>query len=375
MSQLLLGCNGNNQAKLNVELLKGSIPGQVVGQFGKALQSQTQLKFTPVQNLQDLFRRLQTWQQKPLPSDKQKGWNWSIPFISPQVSTTADGVTLGDYFLKAAIEQKLIQPLEVGQMKWDALSQAWQELVTRNEQGQLDTKGKIWAAPYRWGSTVIVYRRDKFEEFGWKPPVDWADLWPDKSRDPKRDLRDRVSLLDQPREVIGLILKKLGKSYNTENLNIPELQRQIQTLKQQVKFFSSDKYLEPLLIGDTWVAMGWSHDVLPAITRYPQLAAIVPTSGTAVWADLWVRPVSNNQPDLLYKWINFCWQPEIAKQIALITKTNSPVSVAITPSEIQESLRNVLLINSETFANSEFLRPLTASVIQQYETLFAQLKS
>jgi putative spermidine/putrescine transport system substrate-binding protein len=284
-------------------------------------------------------------------------------------------VTLGDYFLKAAIEQKLIQPLEVGQMKWDALSQAWQELVTRNEQGQLDTKGKIWAAPYRWGSTVIVYRRDKFEEFGWKPPVDWADLWPDKSRDPKRDLRDRVSLLDQPREVIGLILKKLGKSYNTENLNIPELQRQIQTLKQQVKFFSSDKYLEPLLIGDTWVAMGWSHDVLPAITRYPQLAAIVPTSGTAVWADLWVRPVSNNQPDLLYKWINFCWQPEIAKQIALITKTNSPVSVAITPSEIQESLRNVLLINSETFANSEFLRPLTASVIQQYETLFAQLKS
>ncbi len=48
LSQLLIGCGGNNQTQLKVQLLKGSIPGQVVNKFEKALQQQAQLKFSPV---------------------------------------------------------------------------------------------------------------------------------------------------------------------------------------------------------------------------------------------------------------------------------------------------------------------------------------
>ncbi|MBE8988175.1 extracellular solute-binding protein [Nostoc sp. LEGE 12450] len=377
LSQLLFGCGGNRQTQLKVQLLKGSIPGQVVNQFHKGLQQQVQLKFAPVEQIEDLFQQLQNWQKKPKATDEQ-GWSRFIPFRQGQKTADADLVTLGDYWLKAAIEQKLIQPLQElqgNQLKqWSALDEKWKKLVTRDDQGNLDTQGKVWGAPYRWGTTVIVYNRDKLQELGWTPK-DWSDLWRD-------GMQQRISLLNQPREVIGLVLKKLGKSYNIENLDqVPNLEKELQTLNQQVKFYSSDNYLEPLIMGDTWLAVGWSSDVVQVLGRYPQLGAVIPHSGTAIWADLWVRPAGIDKGTLSDQWIDFCWQPSTAKQISVLTKSNSPISTNIAASEIQEPLRSLLQSDvydglglREVLDKSEFLLPLPPSAIKQYESLFAKMK-
>ncbi|MEH2143936.1 extracellular solute-binding protein [Nostoc sp.] len=373
LSQLLFGCGGNKQTQLKVQLLKGSIPGQVVNQFHKGLQQQVQLKFAPVEQIQDLFRQLQNWQQKPKATDEQ-GWRRLrrlIPFGQSQKAADVDLVTLGDYWLKAAIEQKLIQPLQEiqgNQLKqWSALDQRWKKLVMRNDQGNLDTQGKVWGAPYRWGSTVIVYNRDSLQKLGWTPK-DWSDLWRD-------GIQQRISLLNQPREVIGLVLKKLGKSYNTEDLDqVPDLEKELQILNQQVKFYSSDNYLEPLIMGDTWLAVGWSSDVLPVLGRYPQLTAVIPQSGTAIWADLWVRPAGITTGTLSDQWIDFCWQPSTAKQISVLTKSNSPIFTNIAADDIQEPLWSLLQSDRKVFYKSEFLLPLPPSAIKQYESLFAKIK-
>jgi putative spermidine/putrescine transport system substrate-binding protein len=370
-SQLLVGCGNNNQTKFNVQLLKGSIPSQVVDRFRQGLQQQAQLKFAPVDQIQNLYKQLQSWQEPPKTTNKQAWTNW-IPFMNSQTTAVVDLVTLGDYWLKAAIEQKLIQPLEEAEIKqlksWSTLDEKWRQLVTRNDQGYVAPQGKVWAAPYRWGSTVIVYNRDKFQELGWKPQ-DWSDLW-------REGLRSRISLLDNPREVIGLVLKKLGKSYNTENLDtVPNLEQELQTLNRQVKLYSSNTYLEPLIIGDTWLAVGWSSDVLPLLARYPQLSVVVPQSGTAIWADLWVRPTKANKSDISSKWIDFCWQPEIAKQITLKTRTNSPIFPEIAAAELQEPIRSLLQANRQLFNKSEFLLALPTSTAKQYESLFTKIKT
>jgi putative spermidine/putrescine transport system substrate-binding protein len=369
VSQLLFGCSGKNQTQLKVQLLKGSIPGQVVNEFHKGLQEKVKLKFAPVGQMQDLFEQLQNW-HKPKATD-DNGWRRFIPFRQDQKTPLADLVTLGDYWLKAAIEQKLIQPLQDlqgNQLKqWSTLDEKWKKLVTRNDQGSLDTQGKVWGAPYRWGSTVIVYNRDKFQKLGWTP-TDWSDLW-------RNGLQQRISLLNQPREVIGLVLKKLGKSYNTENLDqVPDLEKELQTLNQQVKLYSSIDYLEPLIMGDTWLAVGWSSDVLPILGRYPQLVAVIPQSGTAIWADLWVRPAGIATNPLSNQWIDFCWQQSTAKQISLLTKSNSPISPTIAASDIQKPLRNLLQSDHSVLDKSEFLLPLSPSATKQYESLFAKIK-
>ena len=350
LSQLLVGCGNSSQLKLNVRLLSGSIPSQVVNKFRKSLQQPAELNFTPVGEIQALFDKLSGWQLKT-PKTEQKPGIKFIPWGSSPEDTKSDLVSLGDYWLKWAIEKQIIQPLgenEVKELKyWGNLDKRWQELVKRNDQGNLDPEGRIWAAPYRWGSTVIVYNREKLQE----KPEDWGDLWRD-------ELRSRISLIDQPREVIGLVLKSLGKSYNTENLdNIPELKPQLKLLNKQVKFYSSTNYLEPLIIGDTLLAVGWSSDIMPILPRYPQLNVVVPKSGSAMWADVWVRPAGVAQGSLSSQWIDFCWQANTAEQIARLSKTNSPV-----------------LTKGTTFDESEFLLALAPSVESRYQSLFAEMK-
>lgn len=41
---------------------------------------------------------------------------------------------------------------------------------------------------------------------------DWADLW-------RPDLAGKIAMVDSPREVIGAVLKYLGASYNTSNID------------------------------------------------------------------------------------------------------------------------------------------------------------
>ncbi|MFN5240010.1 MAG: extracellular solute-binding protein [Aphanizomenon sp.] len=360
LSQVITGCGTNQQLLLNVQLLKNSIPGQVVKKFRKTVTQGEKLKFTPIDQLEDLFKLLQTWQQPP--TNQQKEWTSYLPFNQNQRSPTANLVTLGDYWLEAAISQKLIQPLETKNLKnIGYINDKWQQIIKR------DQNGKIWGVPYRWGNTVIIYNREKFQKLGWTP-TDWSDLW-------RSELQNRISLLNHPREVIGLVLKKLGKSYNTENLSqISSLEAELQALNQQVKFYNSTNYLEPLIIGDTWLAVGWSDEIIPVISRYQKFAAIVPKSGTAIWADLWVSPVGVNNDDLAYQWLDFCLQPHISKQIALLTKSNSPIQDNMVMGDIEKYLQNLLLTNAEIFAKSEFLLPLPPAVMKEYEDLFMKMK-
>ena len=363
ISQLLVGCDGANKPNLNVQVLKGSIPGRIIKQFQESLSQKAQLKISPVVQLRELFKGLKSLKKNETEAVVFKGFDIS-GLLGKSQPKNIDLVTLGDFWLKDAIEGNLIQPLSGEKLKnWSKLSPKWQELVTRNDRGLVDKQGQIWAAPYRWGSTVIIYRRDKLEKFDWELQ-DWSDLW-------REELKGRISLLNQPREVVGLTLKKLGESYNTENLQkVPSLEKELQSLNKQVKFYNSTNYLEPLILGDSWLAVGWSIDVVSILARYPQLSIVVPSSGTALWADMWVQPAGEVSKDLSNKWIDFCWEENTAKQIALLTKGNSPISTDIKASDIPKRLQKLLLTNTQVFDKSEFLLPLPLSTVKEYDDLF-----
>lgn len=62
----------------------------------------------------------------------------------------------------------------------------------------------------------------------------------------------------------------------------------IYILVLQVRLFDSTHYLKAFAVGDVWVAVGWSSDVLPVVKRMSNIAVVVPKSGSSLWADLWV---------------------------------------------------------------------------------------
>ncbi|MEQ8975083.1 MAG: extracellular solute-binding protein [Coleofasciculus sp. C1-SOL-03] len=381
LGQLASGCGNRQSTALNVGLLQDSIPVQLVAEFRRTLESPVRLKFDPQAQLKDIYQNLRVWKQQAENPESSQGF--SLPLISRKPPAIANLVTLGDYWLESAIQQQLIQPLDLSTLPgWQNLPPRWQGIVRRNRQGQLDESGLIWGAPYRWGTVVIAYRRDKFEELGWTP-TDWSDLW-------RPELRDRISLLDSPRQVIGLTLKKLGFSYNTKNLSqVPNLKTELLDLHKQVKLYSSNHYLEPLVLGDTWLAVGWSTDILSLRGRDRQIQAVFPRSGTSLWADVWVQPAMKKTaaesptPDqemltsLSQQWIDFCWRQQSAIDISLLSDAASPILVTLNPATLPDSLRqsSVLLPEPSILEASEFLYPLPPEAIDQYLELWQEIRT
>ncbi|MEL6439234.1 MAG: extracellular solute-binding protein [Cyanobacteria bacterium J06621_8] len=373
LSQILLGC-GNSNSLTQIYFLADSIPPQLIRDFRQVINNRRKIDFRPQTQILQIFDLLDNLKQTEKLEPKTKNFLSKI-FSKSEVNPNL--TTLGDAWLARAIKQNLIQPLATDNLSnWQQLPQRWQKLVKRNSQGDLTADGQVYGAPYRWGSTVIAYRSDKLSA----PPTDWEDLW-------QPELRDRLSLLDSPREVIGLTLKKIGQSYNIPDIRaISNLEAELLTLHQQAKLYSSDHYLEPLILGDTWAAVAWSTDVIPLLKRHPEIKFIIPESGTSLWADLWVQPkitaslssgAPENQRNEIEAWINYCWQPPAVKQISLFTDGISPLLSVLPENEIPQDLRQNAFLNltKANLEQHEFLLPLNSETEQQYRDLWLKIRS
>ena len=349
LNQFLSSCENSEQA-LDIALLQGSIPPQLVRQFQQVVPAAKAVAFNPLSQLSGLY-------------DLLKGSS----------SEKLALVSIGDTWLAEAVQHQLIQPLNLETLSnWSKIPKPWQDLVRRDAQGYPQPTGKLWGSPYRWGGSLIVYRQDKFSGFDWTPQ-DWSDLW-------RGEISGRISLVDQPREIIGLTLKSLGYSYNTANISpITPLKAKLLQLQQQVKFYSSEHYLQPLILGDTWLAVGWSGDILPVVARNPNLKVVVPSSGTSLWADIWVKPASNTlaSADILPEWLNFCWQPESARLISLLTSGLSPVLLTEPREQIpRDILKDPFLASDrQILERSEFLLPLSEKSQAEYNSLWKEMRT
>ncbi len=357
LEPLLFGCQSPPVDRLKIKFLKQSLPTLLIKDFQQLVKGD--LNASSIAQLADSLELLQKWSK---PAQIDRSWQW--PWQSPPNNSAANLITLGDTWLSMAIDQKLIKPLNPGKIPaWSQLDSKWQQLVTR--------QGQVWGAPYRWGSVVLIYRRDKFQQAGIPAPTDWSDLWQPK-------LKGQISLLNQSQEIIGLTLKQLGHSYNTDPQTVPELPAKLRQLHQQVALYNSDDYLSPLLTGDTWLTMAWSHDVADLMNRYSNLGLAVPQSGTSLWADLWVQPQSAqpvaNSPTI-EQWIDFCLQPAIARKISLFTNALSPLAANQSPPQFTPEMSIHSGLNATVFAKGEFLQPLSASQQQSYQSLWRSVRT
>jgi putative spermidine/putrescine transport system substrate-binding protein len=352
LEPLLASCQSAPTNELQIKMLQGTFPRALVGEF-RRFSKNNHLRLSTFGQLTDGFKLLKDWDKPP----KDSGWR--LPWQAAPTYIPTNLISLGDTWLNMAIDQKLIRPLEIAKLpSWQKLLPQWQKLGSSN--------GQIWGAPYRWGSTVLIYRRDRLQQNNISIPTDWSDLW-------QPSLKGKVVLLNQQQEVIGLTLKRLGYSYSTNPQEVPELLPALRQLHQQALFYSSDRYISPLLTGDAWVAVGWSADVAGLLKQHPDLGIAIPAAGPSLWADLWVQPRTakafTGAPSI-EQWIDFCWQNTAATKISTATNGASPI---FSGQELPPNLPENLLYSA--FAKGEFLPRLDAAQQQQYQQLWREMRT
>ncbi|MGF1514156.1 MAG: extracellular solute-binding protein [Elainellaceae cyanobacterium] len=374
---LALGACRADSAPLTVYLLEGAVPAALLKAFGRQQSDAVQLKSRP--QLLDLFKVLQqVASADSADSDSETDEDAAKAAASPKATI----ISLGDYWLAAAIQNRLIRPLPLRQVVgWSSLPKAWRQLVTRDASGNPDENGQVWAAPYRTGSLVIAYRRAELAAQG-PPPTDWQDLWRD-------ELAGKISMLDSDRAVIGVVLKALGRDPNTPDLAaVDDLEARLTALHRNVRLYSSNAYLQPLILGEVNVAVGWSTDILPLVRRNQRLAVAIPESGTLMTSDLWVQPAAPDRGPsngdlsegtlsaLTEQWISFFWQPEVAQRLSLLNAGISPILLEQAREALPPALRAdaALLPSRQIVDRSSPLLPLPPSAAAAYRQLWASTR-
>jgi putative spermidine/putrescine transport system substrate-binding protein len=379
----LTSCQSQDRSILRLVALKNSLPQQLLSAFSKSLESNPKVELAVESQFKEILTQLQEWSK----TGKADAKGLKIPFVPPTKGAAyiPNLVSISDAWLATVITEKSIQPIDTQALtNWGKLETRWHELAQRDDLGNRSKTGQIWGVPYRWGTTVIIYRRDKLAERNIPIPKDWQDLW-------NPQLRQRISLLDRSREVIGLTLKKSGNTYNYPDLDkVTNLKSELQKLHQQVKFYSAENYLQPLVMGETWVAVGWSLDAIELIQKHPNIGAIVPAGGTAISADLWVRPAlssklssaerlaacNDSRLKLDRQWLDYCLQPQFSNQISQFTSGTAPLLTSLNPSEIPPEIQNnsLTLPPKSVLDKSEFIYPLAPNSQQQFDRLWREIR-
>jgi spermidine/putrescine transport system substrate-binding protein len=174
--------------------------------------------------------------------------------------------------------------------------------------------GNRFSIPYLWGTLGIGYNSEKISV----APRSWGSLFALKEEEIK-SMEGKLSLTEEPRDIIGTALLFLGFSPNTRNTN--ELAKAVALVRSQADrlhyHFDSTQVADSLADGKTYLALAWSADVARAAERNHKIRYSMPDEGLLTFVDNFVilKSAPPNQRILAEYFLNFLLRPTVAARI------------------------------------------------------------
>ena len=341
---------------LNVVALRGSVGSQWDAEFNKILVGKGKVSVVAVPAPGDVYADLlASAPPPPTPQTIPPAGSFAPPTPeqiaerrrqekaktskkkAPSGKTAkADVVSLGDEFLAPAIAAGLILPLDrtAPASEWYARTPPnWRRVVSRDANGRFvpppapsrlsrgfpnvgaathpADASTVYGVPYRWGCQLIAYRVDKLPpSMRDRPPRDWSDLW-------RPEFAKRVALPGGPRAMLTAATRAEGLSANPDGLTHGVRDRLERLRREQLLVQDDVEYAQALTVGDAWIAVGPSDDVLALARKSSLVRVAAPESGTALFADVWCVPASaarkpGGVSPLVNQWLDYTTLPSRA---------------------------------------------------------------
>ena len=268
-----------------------------------------------------------------------------------------DLIQPSDYMVKTMITQDLLEPLDMNNIpNFANLSETFKD-------PEFDP-GNKYSIVYTSGVTGIAYNKKYVKE----EIKSWNDLW-------NPEYKGKVLLLDDNREMIGMALKKQGKSNSsTDEAEITAAVDDLKTLLPSVLAFDTDSIKQKMIQEEGWIATVWSGDASFIANENPDVAYVVPEEGATIFSDNYAIPKGAQNKELAEKFINYMMDPEVsAKNYEYIGYSNPNVKAAEFHSE--DYLADTMInLTEEELSRTEWLNDV-GETIQLYDRLWTELKS
>ncbi|WP_278620402.1 polyamine ABC transporter substrate-binding protein [Ectopseudomonas oleovorans] len=175
------------------------------------------------------------------------------------------------------------------------------------------------AVPYLWGAVGLAINTPQAETaYGGPLPNSWSLLF-----DPKQSRRLAscgISVLDAPDETLSLLLNYQGRSLaRSAPSRIERAGGVLETLRPNLRYVDSERYIEDLNNGHLCLAMAWVGDALAAAQAGQPVSFVVPDEGSVLFIDNLVIPANASRPDLAHRFIDYLMQPQVIAQITAET--------------------------------------------------------
>ena len=222
--------------------------------------------------------------------------------------------------------------------------------------------GNKYSVLYEWSTTGLVYRTDLIKE----PITRWTDLW-----NPR--YAGKVGVWAIPRSMIGIALKSLGYSINSENP--AELEA---ALKRLIQLKSNAFFLDlnlatsaPVLeSGQAALVYGWPYDIMEARKGNAPISYVLPEEGTLLWGDNLVIPANSPNKYTAELFVNFILRPDISAKIVneIVTATaNEAARPFIDPQILNDP---VIFPPDDALKNAEIILPLSPAGQKLYDDIW-----
>jgi len=179
--------------------------------------------------------------------------------------------------------------------------------------------GNDYVVPYMAGTLGILYNKKRVTE-----TVDsWGVLFDAK-------YSGKILMLDSERDTIGVALKMLGYSMNSnDDAELKQAKDKLLAIRSIIADYNgSEEIRDKMVAGEGVLGVVYSGDAKTAIDRNPDLAYVIPKEGANKWIDGFVIMKNTRHLDAAYQFIDFMCRSNIAvRNMAKIGYT-SPVSGA-----------------------------------------------
>ncbi|HVJ66227.1 MAG TPA: spermidine/putrescine ABC transporter substrate-binding protein [Bdellovibrionota bacterium] len=158
--------------------------------------------------------------------------------------------------------------------------------------------GNSHSVPFAWGTTGLAIFSDQIPAALKGKAISWKDFFENP------DLKGKVTLLDDQREVIHSALLAIGKQWSTATeADITAAFAYLKKNKAQIKAFVAEG--SPAIEAkDAPMIQAYSGDVITLTRTMADLRYVLPSEGATLWTDNFAIPVNGQADDLAYQFIN-----------------------------------------------------------------------